>query len=90
MKDTYLDGVERAKIDDKIDAIAKKTAKKEMGGMPMVTAVQNEKGEVYRVITVDGLSAYIALVQSIAGLGLEDVHKDNLNPGKYDSLFVFK
>ena len=90
MKDRYFEDIKRAAIDDKITAIAKKVEQDELGGMPMVTAIQNEQGEVYRVITVDGLGAYMALAQRVAALGLDDVHKDNLNPGKYDSLFVFK
>lgn len=90
MEDVYVDGKNRAAIDDKITQALKKVKKSELGGMPMLTGIQNENGEIYRVITVEGLGGYIALTEEIAKLGLIDLHKDNLNPEKYDSLFVFK
>ena len=61
----------------------------ELGGMPMLTAIQNEAGDIYRVITVDGLGAYRLSFKALLSFGLTDLHADNLNHGKYDSLFVF-
>ncbi|GKJ41439.1 hypothetical protein NUBL21981_38160 [Klebsiella pneumoniae] len=90
MKDKYVEGKVKSSIDEKISEVVRKAKDAELGGMPMLTAIQNEAGDIYRVITVDGLCAYLALVQGIAKLGLTDLHADNLNPGKYDSLFVFK
>ncbi|HID5192451.1 TPA: hypothetical protein ACXEL9_004901 [Klebsiella variicola] len=90
MKDKYVEGKVKSSIDEKISEVVRKAKDAELSGMPMLTAIQNEAGDIYRVITVDGLVAYLALVQGIAKLGLTDLHADNLNPGKYDSLFVFK
>lgn len=90
MKDKYVEGKVKSSIDEKISEAVRKAKDAELGGMPMLTAIQNEAGDIYRVINVDGLGAYLALVQGIAKLGLTDLHADNLNPGKYDSLFVFK
>ncbi len=90
MKDKYVEGKVKSSIDEKISEVVRKAKDAELSGMPMLTAIQSEAGDIYRVITVDGLVAYLALVQGIAKLGLTDLHADNLNPGKYDSLFVFK
>lgn len=90
MKDQYIEGKAKSSLDERISKIAKKAKADEMGGKPMVTAIQNENGDVYRVITVDGLSAYMTIAMEITGLGLVDLHAENLNPGKYDSLFIFK
>ncbi|MGY8081679.1 hypothetical protein L1Q28_21315 [Klebsiella pneumoniae] len=90
MKDKYVEGKVKSSIDEKISEVVRKAKDAELGGMPMLTAIQNEAGDIYRVITVDGLGAYLSLVQGIAKLGLTDLHANNLNPGKYDSLFVFK
>ncbi|MGP1235784.1 hypothetical protein ACJ8I6_09530 [Serratia sp. CY37646] len=88
MEDKYIDGKRKSLRDDEISKVAKKAKAKELGGKPMVTAIQNESGEVYRVIVVDGLGAYMALAMGITALGLVDLHADNLSPGKYDSLFA--
>lgn len=90
MEDQYIEGKEKSSLDEKISKVVKKAKTNELGGKPMVTAIQNDAGDIYRVITVDGLGAYMALAMGIAGLGLVDLHADNLRPGKYDSLFVFK
>ncbi|QUG76360.1 hypothetical protein GKQ23_15715 [Erwinia sp. E602] len=90
MKDVYIDGVAKSGLDDEISQIAKKAKRRELGGGEMVTAIQNEQGEVYRVICIDGLGGYMYLAMEITGIGLVDLHAENLNPGKYDSLFVFK
>ncbi|EQB4445691.1 MAG: hypothetical protein E7I42_11560 [Pluralibacter gergoviae] len=90
MKDRYVEGKSISSVDAQISEVAEKAKESELGGMPMLTAIQNESGDVYRVITIDGLGGYLALVQGIAKLGLTDLHANNLNPGKYDSLFVFK
>ena len=80
MKDKYVEGKVKSSIDEKISEVVRKAKDAELGGMPMLTAIQNEAGDIYRVITVDGLGAYPALVQGIAKLGLTDLHADNLNP----------
>lgn len=88
MEDKYIDSKSKSSRDEEISRVVKKAKAKELGGKPMVTAIQNESGEVYRVITVDGIGAYMALAMGIAALGLVDLHADNLSPGEYDSLFV--
>ncbi|OSM94660.1 MULTISPECIES: hypothetical protein [Lonsdalea] len=90
MKDTYIDGIAKSGLDDEITRIVKKAKRRELGGSEMVTAIQNEDGVIYRVICVDGLGAYMYLAMEITGIGLVDLHAENLNPGKYDSLFIFK
>ncbi|EBX3778011.1 TPA: hypothetical protein ACIT4B_004422 [Salmonella enterica subsp. enterica serovar Java] len=89
MKDIYMNGIVKCSLDAAITEVVKEAEKDEMGGSPMVTAIKNENGEIYRVITVDGLGGYMTLAMGIAELGLTDLHVNNLNPGKYDSLFVF-
>lgn len=88
MKDQYIDSKKKSSRDDEISRVVKKAKTEERGGKPMVTAIQNEEGEVYRVVTVDGLGAYMSLAMGITALGLVDLHADNLSPGEYDSLFV--
>jgi len=90
MKDNYIEGVTKSQFDDEITRIAKKAKRRELGGKEMVTAIQNEDGNIYRVVCVEGMGAYIYLAMEITGLGLIDLHAENLNPGKYDSLFIFK
>ncbi|MBJ8767872.1 hypothetical protein I5393_05670 [Citrobacter freundii] len=90
MKDQYVEGKDKSSLDEQITGIAKKARSQELGGKSMVTAIQNEAGDIYRIITVEGLGAYMSLAMGIAGLGLVDLHADNLAPGKYDSLFIFK
>ncbi|WP_431022576.1 Phage protein [Erwinia rhapontici] len=88
MEDRYIKGIKKSLRDDAITQVAKKAQRKEMGGKMMVVAIENDEGEIYRVLSIDGLGGYIALAQGIAGLGLKDLHAENLNPGQYDSLFV--
>ncbi|WP_456309404.1 hypothetical protein [Serratia proteamaculans] len=88
MEDRYIKGIKKSPRDDAITQVAKKAQRKEMGGKMMVVAIENDEGEIYRVLSIDGLGGYIALAQGIAGLGLKDLHAENLNPGQYDSLFV--
>ncbi|HGM5834857.1 TPA: hypothetical protein ACLFZ1_001856 [Serratia marcescens] len=90
MKDKYIDGITISKIDDKITKLVSKIAKKELGGGPMLVAIQNEAGEVYRLITSEGMSAYLDIVQGLANMGLNDLLATNFKPHKYDSLFTFK
>jgi len=90
MKDTYVEGIAKSHLDDEITRIAKKAQRRELGGKEMVTAIQNEDGTIYRVICIEGMGAYIYLAMEITGIGLVDLHAENLNPGKYDSLFTFK
>lgn len=56
----------------------------------MVVAVQNDAGEVYRIITPQGMGAYLDIVQGLAKLGLTDLLEHDLSHKQYDSLFVFK
>lgn len=88
MEDRYIDGIKKSSRDDAITLVAEKAKNKEMGGKKMVIAIENDDGEIYRILSIDGLGGYIALAQGIAGLGLKDLHAENLSPGQYDSLFV--
>lgn len=63
MKDKYVEGKVKSSIDEKISEVVRKAKDAELGGMPMLTAIQNEAGDIYRVITVDGLGAYLALAE---------------------------
>lgn len=90
MKDIYLNGIDKSALDAAITEVAKEAQEDEMGGSPMVSAIKNESGEIYRVITIDGLGGYMTLALGITELGFTDLHANNLNPGKYDSLFVFE
>ncbi|MDR3428996.1 hypothetical protein [Silvimonas sp.] len=42
------------------------------GGTPMVIAIENENGAVYRVFTAIGLGAYVRSTQAMLGLGMRD------------------
>ncbi|NUF27030.1 hypothetical protein [Gilliamella sp. ESL0254] len=88
MEDKYIKGVAISKIDSEITKIIEQVDARGLGGNPMVIGIQNEDGVVYRKIITYGLGSYLDLVQSIARLGLIDLYKDDLNPHKYDSLFV--
>lgn len=88
MEDLYINGIKKSPKDDAITLVAQKAQTKEMGGKKMVIAIKNDDGEIYRVLSIDGLGGYISLAQGIAGLGLKDLHAEDLNPGQYDSLFV--
>lgn len=90
MENTYVDNTKRSQLDEKISKIANKIAKNELGGGPMVVAIENEDGSVYRVITTYGMSSYLDIVDKLAGLGLTDLLAEDLSPGKYDSLFTFR
>lgn len=90
MKDTYVEGIAKSQLDDEITRIVKKAQRRELSGKEMVIAIQNEDGTIYRVICIEGMGAYIYLAMEITGIGLVDLHAENLNPGKYDSLFIFK
>lgn len=90
MNNTYVEGINKSRLDDKITRKANTAKRRELGGKEMVVAIQNENGDIYRVISVEGMGAYIHLAMELTGLGLIDLHAENLNPGKYDSLFIFK
>lgn len=88
MESKYIKGVAVSTIDDEINEIIERIDSRGLGGNPMVIAIQNENGLVYREIITYGLGSYLDLVQSIADLDLVDLYKDDLTPHKYDSLFV--
>lgn len=88
MDDRYIDGVTKSNLDAQISASLSDTEDHELGGHEMTVAIQNESGAVYRVITVEGLSAYLHVTQSLLKLNLTDLYADVLYPGKFDSLFV--
>ncbi|MBD2810032.1 hypothetical protein ID853_03835 [Xenorhabdus sp. Vera] len=90
MKDKYIDGITRSQIDEKINPIAREVGKNELGGGSMLVAIENEKGEIYRVITTYGLTSYMSLVNGLLELGLTDIHANDMQPNKYDSRFVHK
>ena len=92
MNDRYINGVQKSKLDDQITAILNSDDIQymaQLGGHDMTIAIQNEQGGVYRVITLEGLGAYMHLTQALLNLDLIDQYADILNPGQYDSLFVF-
>ncbi len=68
MKDKYV-GKVKSSIDEKISEVVRKAKDAELGGMPMLTAIQNEAGDIYRVITVDGLGAYRLSFKALLSLG---------------------
>ncbi|WP_392551221.1 hypothetical protein RHO14_06920 [Orbus wheelerorum] len=89
MRDKYIKDIEISKLDNEITNIVNKNQSTELGGKPMVIAIKNENGLVYRELITFGLSSYLDIVQSIAKLGLVDLYANDLSPNKYDSLFVF-
>ncbi|MEY4476130.1 MAG: hypothetical protein RL248_1897 [Pseudomonadota bacterium] len=90
MKDKYIDGIAISNIDDKISKLVSGVAKRELGGGSMLVAIQNETGDVYRLITSEGMGSYLDIVQGLAKLGLKDLLAEDLTPQKYDSLFIFE
>lgn len=90
MKDKYTRNAQKASVDEAVTALVQKVTESEIGGKPMVIAIKNEAGEVYRVVTTKGLNTYLMLVNGIAKMGLVDLHANVLHPGEYDSLFVYK
>ena len=69
MKDKYVEGKVKSPIDEKISEVVRKAKDAELGGMPMLTAIQNEAGDIYRVITVDGLGASWLSFKALLSLG---------------------
>lgn len=88
MESKYIKGIAISMIDDEITEIIERIDSRGLGGNPMITAIQNENGLVYREIITYGLGEYLDLVQNIADLDLIDLYKDDLTPHKYDSLFT--
>ena len=92
MNDQYINGIQKSKLDEQITAILNSDDiqyMSQLGGYDMTIAIQNEQGDIYRVIALEGMGAYMHLTQDLLGLGLVDKHANILYPGKYDSLFVF-
>ncbi|MDU8351097.1 hypothetical protein RYA05_04205 [Pseudomonas syringae pv. actinidiae] len=87
MTDTYTPDIEVGPHDDKISAIYHEHSGDDFGGNEMTIAIQNEKGEVYRSFTVEGMSNYMGTATKLWGLGLIDLHRDKIRASP-DSLFA--
>jgi hypothetical protein len=87
MKNMYVKDVEIGPHDDKISEVYRYHTENDLGGTEMTISIKNESGEVYRKISVSGLSNYIGTVTKIANLGLIDLHKDLMRASP-DSLFA--
>ncbi|EIN00435.1 hypothetical protein WQE_15431 [Paraburkholderia hospita] len=89
MKNRYHDNVKRPAFDPAITELLNEDAMNGGSGKPMVVAVENVDGVVYRTIVCDGLQEYLHCVQALAGMGLEDVLKEQLyGDAGVDSRFV--
>jgi len=88
MESGYIDGTVIPEFDLKItDFLNKKSIQGDQGNM--VTAIQNEKKNVYRIIHTDGLDQYINLVTFLADLGLDDRLAESMeSKNGYDSFFT--
>ncbi|MEG0869780.1 MAG: hypothetical protein RSD49_08415 [Hafnia sp.] len=87
MTNVYVPNIEVGPHDDKISEIYRSHTENDFGGYQMTIFIQNEKGEVYRKLAVSGLANYIGAVNEIWGLGLIDLHKDEMRASP-DSLFA--
>ena|GEM_PF-3403064 len=82
----HIAGIERAAFDAEISRLIRPN---EWGGVEYVSAVCNEAGEIYRVITVEGLGDYVHLAEGLKRLGLVDRLAMRVVPGgKYDAIFA--
>ena len=88
LESKYIDGIEIPPFDEKVtEAIASYPI--DGGGKTMVVGVQNLGGEVYRVIQVTGMGAYINITSELSSLGLIDELAESIyGQNGLDSLFV--
>lgn len=90
MESIYIEGVERCKHDEKINTLVKNILRgPEGGGHQMTIAIQNESGEVYRVLTVWGLGHFMRAVQGLLSMRMVDLYAEKFGPKDYDCLFAF-
>ncbi|MFB9160123.1 hypothetical protein [Chromobacterium violaceum] len=75
--------------DEKISASIK-TAEFDGGGYDMIIAIENQQGQVYRIIATDGLAEYMKAIGKFQKLGMTDRLENVLNSKDgYDSRFHF-
>lgn len=83
----YIPGVSLPSFDDAVSTVIKYELSG--GGNRMVIAIENETGDVYRVLETVGMGAYMHTVHAILDLGFTDVLANSLH-GKdgYDSRMI--
>lgn len=72
MKSQYIKGKDKPDFDARITEIVKKQSF-DGGGNTMVLAIENREGDVYRVLSVTGLSEYMGAVNALLTLGFADL-----------------
>lgn len=88
MDNKYIKDAQKSELDDEINKLFSQLKDGELGGSPMLIAIQNKDGQVYREIITYGLSSYLDVVQSLPDLGFRDLYKDDVSPNRFDSMFV--
>lgn len=87
-KPVYIDGVQRAGFDAEIARLLRPN---EWGAPDYVAALCNEAGEIYRIVTVEGLGDYVHLVEGLKRLGLVDFLEMRMaRVGNYDAVFALE
>lgn len=86
MSSQYVPGVIRGQYDQKITKIFNECdAPATVQGMTI--GIQNEEGQLYRVLIVFGQVNYLLMTEALADLGLKDINA-RLRQVVPDSLFV--
>lgn len=70
MNSRYVKNVAHAAYDAQITQVAEKYRLSDQGRM--VLAIENEAGQVYRVLFVDGPTRYMSVIEALTKLGLVD------------------
>lgn len=70
MNSRYVKNAAIASYDPQVTQVAEKYRLTDKGRM--VLAVENEAGQVYRVLFVDGPTRYLSVIEELTALGLAD------------------
>lgn len=82
----YVEGETVPSFDDAVSDVI--NASDDGGGSEMKIAIENFDAKIYRVITTEGLGAYMHAALRLQGLGLKDLLANRPGKNGYDSWFV--
>jgi hypothetical protein len=83
----YVDGAPIPHYDRQLTQMLEARAIED-DGMPMVVAVENPEGAMYRLIRCHGIGAYMHVTQELLAMGFDDVFADIPGRNGIDSYFV--
>lgn len=88
MNSRYVKNAAVAAYDPQVTQVAEKYRLADKGRM--VLAIENEAGQVYRVLFVDGPTRYMSVIEALTALGLTDRMGpySSTSPEGYDNRFA--